>query len=278
MEHTQLLMLFAQEEFIRRAVTSQYSDNLVLKGGLLLYMTNGFIGRPTMDADYLLQNYPNDEDSIRRLLEHILSQDSENDFVRFEIVKLKRIAEGQHYHGMQAKLCAYIKRVRIPFSIDFGVGDVVIPGPSLVIYNSILKEEALLSVLSYSMESIIAEKYDAIAHRLGQTSRMKDFYDIYTMSRQREFDGSILLRAIRETLIYRKRLHTSSTFAKICSLASDQDIQKRWVNFLRDMDFEKLPFENVMAAIAQFLGPVIKALTEGSQYSSTWSRELGWHE
>ncbi len=275
-EHSQLLMLFAQEEFMRRLATSRYAENLVLKGGLLLYLMSGFEGRPTMDADYLLQRHPNDEDSVRKMLEHILSQKTANDFMRFEIKSLKPIAIQQHYHGMTASLLAFIKQVRIPFSIDFGVGDVIFPAPIRSVYESLLSDQVAPSVLTYSLESTIAEKYDAIVQRKEQTSRMKDFYDIYSLCKQRKFDGAVLQKAIRETLLYRGTLHTSETFNQIVALANNGEMLTKWRYFLRDTAIDTISFEETINGISQFLGPVVEAIAKNEDYRSRWEPCSGW--
>lgn len=276
-EHSQLLMLFAQEEFIRRLALSRYADNLVLKGGLLLFLLSRFEGRPTMDADYLLRHYPNDEASMRDMLEHIFAQETANDFMRFEIKSLKPIAIQQHYHGVTASLLAFIKQVRIPFSIDFGVGDVIFPAPERTVYDSLLSDQESPSVLSYSLESTIAEKYDAIVLRKEQTSRMKDFYDIYSLSKQRTFNGAILQKALRETLHYRGTRHTPETFGQITSLADNADMKTKWHYFLRDTALESIPFEKIIEGISQFLGPVIDAMVKDEEYQARWEPQHGWH-
>lgn len=89
----QLLNLFCQEEFIRRLSKSNYRNNLILKGGYLLYSISGFTTRPTVDSDYLLENYPNDIDTIENLVNEIISFPGKNDFIKFEIRKLEKISE-----------------------------------------------------------------------------------------------------------------------------------------------------------------------------------------
>jgi hypothetical protein len=120
----QLLNLFCQEEFIRRLSVSNYKEKLILKGGLLLYSISGFTARPTVDADYLLKNYPSDPDAVGDLVKEIISSPSKNDFIQFEVRRLETISEIREYHGIRVNLMGFIGRTKTPFGIDFGV-DVV---------------------------------------------------------------------------------------------------------------------------------------------------------
>lgn len=171
----QLLNLFCQEEFIRRLSMSNYKEKLILKGGFLLYSISGFTTRPTVDADYLLKNYPNDLDSIESLVKEVISTPSKNNFIQFEIRRLETISEIKKYHGIRVNLIGFIGRVRIPFSIDFGVGDIIIPSPVERTLPVLLPEFEEPKILTYSLESTVAEKLDAIISLMEVTSRMKDF-------------------------------------------------------------------------------------------------------
>lgn len=136
----QLLNLFYQEEFIRRISRSQYRDNLILKGGFLLYTLSEFAIRPTVDADYLLENYSNNMDSVETLVRDLISLPSQHDFMRFEIRNLEIISEIKDYHGIRVNLTGYMGRTRTPFSIDFGVGDIIVPAAILKRWSNFCKK------------------------------------------------------------------------------------------------------------------------------------------
>lgn len=199
----QLLNLFCQEEFIRRLSKSDYKNNLILKGGYLLYSISGFTARPTVDADYLLKNYSNNLNAIEKLIKEVISQPSTNNFIEFQIKGLEEISEAKEYHGIRAKLEGLIGRTKTPFSIDFGVGDIIIPSPVERTLPVLLKEFEEPKVLTYSLESTVAEKLDAIISLMEATGRMKDFYDIYYLAMTFDFDGRKLQEAIYETLTNR---------------------------------------------------------------------------
>ncbi len=120
------LQLFCQEEFLRRLKKSKYAENFVLKGGLFIYSLTEFDSRVTVDVDFFLRQMPNTPEQLRVVLE-IIATPTENEFVTFEITDVAPIAVAKKYAGIGASLVAHIKNTRTPFSIDFGVGDVIVP-------------------------------------------------------------------------------------------------------------------------------------------------------
>ena len=119
------LQLFCQEEFLRRLEKSQYAENLVLKGGLFIYSVTDFDSRVTVDVDFLLRKVPNTPEHLQTVIETIIYTSTGNDFVTFEIKDIAPIAVAKKYAGIGVSLVARIKNTKTPFSIDFGVGDVI---------------------------------------------------------------------------------------------------------------------------------------------------------
>ncbi|NLU10058.1 MAG: nucleotidyl transferase AbiEii/AbiGii toxin family protein [Tepidanaerobacter acetatoxydans] len=269
----QLLNLFCQEEFIRRLSESNYKENLILKGGFLLYSISGFTTRPTVDADYLLKNYSNDLYAVEKLVKEVISSPSKNDFVEFEIRNLDMISEIKRYHGIRASLIGIIGRTRTPFNIDFGVGDIIIPSPVKRTLPVILPEFEKPEVLTYSLESTVAEKLDAIIVLMEATGRMKDFYDIYYLATTFDFEGRKLQEAIYETLSNRGTPYEKDSVAVISRLAEDSNILKRWDNFCKKILKYKLDFNHVIKVIIDFLQPPYEALILEDELFEDWSHE-----
>ena len=121
------LQLFCQEEFLRRLENSKYSDNFVLKGGLFIYTLTEFESRATMDIDLLLQKLPNSPEELEPIIEEIITTNTGNDFIDFQMKSIHSIAITKKYAGISASLVAKIKNTRTPIKIDFGVGDVIVP-------------------------------------------------------------------------------------------------------------------------------------------------------
>lgn len=207
----QLLTLFLQEEFIRRLSQSEYRDKLILKGGFLLYALSDFTARPTIDADYLLRDYPNKVESILSLVHTILLGKMGNDSIKIEVRDVEVINETNEYNGVRIYLVGQIEKTRTPFYIDFGIGDVIVPFEVKRTIPVLLEGFEQVSILTYSIESIISEKFDAMIRYMEANSRMKDFYDVYTQATTFSFDGSILKEALYKTLSNRQTLYTAIT-------------------------------------------------------------------
>ena len=152
------LQLFCQEEFLRRLEKSQYSENLVLKGGLFIYSVTDFDSRVTVDVDFLLRRVPNTPEQLKKVLEDIIATPTGNDFVTFEITGIAPIAVTKKYAGIGASLVARIKNTKTPFSIDFGVGDVIVPNQEKRRIPTQLEDFVAPTVNTYSLETTIAEK------------------------------------------------------------------------------------------------------------------------
>ena len=176
------LQLFCQEEFLRRLEKSRYADNLILKGGLFIYSVTNFDSRVTVDVDFLLREVPNTPEKLKPVLEEIIRTSTGNDFVRFEIKEIAPIAVVKKYAGIGVSLVARIKNTRTPFSIDFGVGDVIVPKQEKRKIPTQLDNFPAPTVNTYSLETTIAEKIDAILSLMEFSSRMKDYYDIYYLA------------------------------------------------------------------------------------------------
>ena len=173
------MQLFCQEEFLRRLEKSEYAENLVLKGGLFIYSLTDFDSRVTVDVDFLLRKIPNTPEQLRVILEKIIEVDTGNDFVTFEIKDIAPIAVAKKYAGIGVSIIARIKNTKTPFSIDFGVGDIIVPKQEKRKIPTQLSDFDAPMVNTYSIETTVAEKIDAILSLMEFSSRMKDYYDIY---------------------------------------------------------------------------------------------------
>jgi predicted nucleotidyltransferase component of viral defense system len=269
------LQLFCQEEFLRRLSISPYAGKLILKGGLFIYTLTRFESRATIDIDFLLRDFPNRPDDVRRVIDEIVACDTGNDFIVFETGGLEAITPQREYAGVSARIVARIANTRTPFAVDFGVGDVIVPGSEIRKIPTQLEDFSAPIVCTYSLESTIAEKLDAMVSRLELTSRMKDFYDIWYLSQTFAFDGTILLKAVKDTLENRGTSWTRDTFAVILSFADNRDMLRKWGFFLRRLGLEKLDFKTVLDGIESFLSPVWSAFTDGAELHASWNPSLG---
>lgn len=269
--YQQCLQLFFQEEFLRKLALSPYAENLVLKGGLFIYTLTNFESRATIDVDFLLRNMANDLAHMDRVIAEILAIPTGNDFITFEAKPLEPISVQRKYHGVSTQIIGRIKNVRVPFNVDIGVGDVIIPKAEKCAIRTQLEGYAQPEIFTYSLESTIAEKFDGILQRFELTGRMKDFYDIYYLSRTFYFDGLKLQTAIRETLQNRGTAYDKNSFYHIIDLKNDEEMLKKWRFFLRTLCNPSLAFEDVIQAIQRFLGPVWNAMLEENEFLKQWN-------
>ena len=170
-----------------------------------------------------------------------------------------------------AQIITQIKNVRIPFNVDIGVGDVIVPRAEERKINTQLPDFEAPVIKTYSLESTIAEKFDAILQRFELTGRMKDFYDIYYLARTFDFDGAKLQTAIFETLQRRGTPYDRDSFKRIVALTEDEDMQKRWKYFLKNIKDDTLEFSVVIDEIQKFLEPVFEAILNEDEWQKEWN-------
>ena len=269
--YQQCLQLFVQEEFLRKLSKSGYDNFLILKGGLFIYTLTNFESRATIDVDFLLTGYKNSFDTVKDLICKIIDAPTGNDYITMKAQCFERISPQRKYRGISTQVIAQIKNVRVPFNIDVGVGDVVVPMPKHRRINTQLPDFEAPIIRTYSLESTIAEKFDAILQRFELTSRMKDFYDIYYLSRKFDFEGEKLQSAIFETLKRRGTSYNKDSFKRFVSLADDEDMQRRWKYFLKTIKDDTLEFPFVIAEIQTFLEPVFDAMVNNVKTLQNWN-------
>lgn len=267
------LQLFCQEEFLRRLEKSKYAENLVLKGGLFIYSITDFDSRVTADVDFLLRKVPNTPEQLRAVLEEIIRTPTGNDFITFEIKSIAPITVAKKYAGIGASLVAQIKNTKTPFSIDFGVGDVIVPRQKKRKIPTQLNNFIAPTVNTYSLETTIAEKLDAILSLMEFSSRMKDYYDIYYLANKFSFDGATLTEALKKTFANRGHSFTAEQFEQVMAFDADETMQKKWKAFVRKIDTKTDDYGTVLRTIKTFLMKPFKAAIESKEFAEQWSAQ-----
>ena len=269
------LQLFCQEEFLRRLEKSKYSENLVLKGGLFLYSLTDFDSRVTVDVDFLLRKIPNTPEQLKGILGEIIAVQTGNDFVTFQIKDIAPIAVAKKYAGIGASMVARIKNTRTPFGIDFGVGDIIVPKQEKRKIPTQLDDFVAPTINTYSIETTIAEKIDAILSLMEFSSRMKDYYDIYYLANKFDFDGTILSEALRKTFTNREHSFTVAQFGQVMTFDSDDAMQKKWKAFTRKIDTKTDDYSTVLKTIKAFLTKPFTAAVGDKEFTEKWSANNG---
>lgn len=233
----------------------------------------GPFSRPTRDVD-LLGHVEHTVERVTAVMRAICQQSvPEDDGMRFDAdsVTGEHIVEAARYEGVRVKLVAYLEAVRVTLQIDIGFGDPLVPGPNPVRLPTLL-EFPPPELQGYSRESAIAEKFQAMVYLGVVNSRMKDFYDIWSLASRFEFDGAILAQAIRATFRARQTTLSPTPAAFSDVFANDREKQAQWAAFVRRIQVESAPasLSDVMQYIQAFLQPVIQALIEERPFDQRW--------
>lgn len=277
--YQQCLQLFMQEEFLRKLSKSGFEDKLILKGGLFIYTLTNFESRATIDVDFLLRSVSNSIESVKSLIIQILETPTGNDYINMAAKGFEEISPQRKYHGISTQIIGQIKNVRVPFNVDIGVGDIIVPCAEERTINTQLPDFESPVIMTYSLESTIAEKFDAILQRFELTGRMKDFYDIYYLSRTFDFEGTKLQTAIFETLQRRGTPYDKDSFKRVVALAKDENMQKRWKYFLKNIKDDTLEFSVVIEKMQTFLEPVFDAIVNEDNFFYMWNcNNVKWME
>ena len=199
-----IFTVYVLERTLYRISVSDYRDNFTLKGGILLYglFTEDFT-RATTDIDLLGAKISNEAENMKAVFKTIFSQVCDDPITfKLDTLKVSNITEFKEYHGLNVSILAFLDRTRIPVSIDIGFGDIIYPKRVEMDYPSLLDDDPA-KMYAYSIESTVAEKFEAIVSLGEANGRMKDFYDICSISEKKEMDGALLQTAIRETFHHR---------------------------------------------------------------------------
>jgi predicted nucleotidyltransferase component of viral defense system len=250
-------------------------DNFVLKGGLFIFVLTDFGSRSTIDVDFLLRGISANRKSVVAVIEEILSVDSGHEFIRLEIVGADESMVQNRYHGVTIKLVGIIKNTRTPFHVDIGIGDSIVPGPRMRRMPTQLTGFEAPLISTYSLESTIAEKLDAILDRMELTSRMKDYFDIVYLARKFDFSGDTLQNAIRETLRSRRIEYSDGILLSVGRFASDNEMQTKWRLFLKRIDGDEESFDSIVDVLERFIGPVWNSMCLGLPFNYSWECQTG---
>jgi predicted nucleotidyltransferase component of viral defense system len=210
---------------------------------------------------------PNTPEQLRVVLEEIITTPTENEFVTFEITDVAPIAVAKKYAGIGASLVAHIKNTRTPF----GVGDVIVPKQEKRKIPTQLDDFTSPTVNTYSLETTIAEKLDAILDLMEFSSRMKDYYDIYYLANKFDFDGATLTKALKKTFENRGHAFTIKQFEQVMAFAENDAMQKKWKAFCRKIDTKTADFNAVLKPIKEFLTEPFTAAVENKEFEEKWT-------
>jgi predicted nucleotidyltransferase component of viral defense system len=265
-----LLNLYCIERLIYRLSISRFSELFVLKGGMFLFTIMEEKARATKDLDMLAKETNNSIENLEGIFKEIVSIQVEDGVIFIQDISVSKIMEGADYDGIRVKIVALLNRTKVPVQVDIGFGDIVYPEIQTISYPTLLTDDNI-KVHAYSLESLIAEKFDAMLTLAQANSRMKDFYDIYYLRSMYKFDGKTLLKAFKLTLNSRENFLEPYPVVFEDAFGQDREKNIQWKAFLKRINNElELIFEEVIASNRDFLKPVYLAILNSEDYCFSW--------
>ena len=253
-----LLTRYIQERLLYRLSQSRFRERFLLKGGALLYAHEQFRARPTLDIDFLGDRIDRDKEYVRETFREICDIPCDEDGITFDVTSLtaEEITENKVYHGIRLHVPARLDSIRQIISMDIGFGDVITPQPEELDYPVLLAGVPSVCVMAYSLETVVAEKFQAMIDLGEQNSRMKDFFDVYRILSSGKLDERLLQLAIAATFSNRRTTYIPGHPLFRTEFASDPARTALWKGFLRKIKYQHdLPFEKVIMSIREQLRP-----------------------
>jgi hypothetical protein len=272
----EVVQYYSMEWFLYRLSQSQHANRFVLKGALMLHVwkTPGY--RSTMDVD-LLGRTDNDMSVLISNMVDALSIEVEPDGLVFSAdnITADYITEDAEYKGVRLWFPANLDTIKLHMQIDIGFGDIVYPVPEKSVIPTMLDFPAPL-LFCYSRESAISEKFEAMIKLRDLNSRMKDFYDIWLLSRNFEFEGKVLSEAIRLTVEQRGTELPDKIVAFSNEFITNKQIQ--WNAFKKKLKQDIIPFEfeDIVMQVKTFLNPIVLSLAVKKPPPAKWSPPGPW--
>lgn len=243
----EVLQIYFFERFLERLSKSNYKNNFVIKGGFLISSLIGIENRTTMDMDTTIKGIPLKEEKIKEIVDEIININVD-DGIKFEIKDISYIREEDEYENFRISLIANVGKTKNPMKLDLTTGDAITPREIEYIYPCIFNKEDI-KIMAYPLETILAEKYETIIRRNITTTRMRDFYDLYTLYKLKkdEIDYKILKEAIERTSKKRGSQEIMKDYEEIIEdIKDDSYLRSLWEVYLSenkyigDLSFDKV--------------------------------------
>ena len=263
--HQTILTRYFQERLLYRMSQTKYRNNFYLKGGALMYAYERFAARPTLDIDFLGKNISNEGSSIVAAFKEICSVPYDEDGVIYDVdhITSQEITEFKEYHGIRLSIPVKMDTIAQVLTMDIGFGDVVTPNPIDLDYPILLEHLPAVNIMAYSQETVIAEKMHAIVDLADQSSRMKDYYDLYHILTKEKYDSNTLQKAIENTFENRHTSYDADNLFFGQNFAHNQQMQVRWQAFMRKITkAEDVSFNDVVSYLQTQLRPYWERLSK----------------
>jgi predicted nucleotidyltransferase component of viral defense system len=273
----QVLQQYAIERFLYRISKSRHAKSVILKGALLLKTIGIPTARPTLDIDMLRTGIA-DQATLIALIKDCATLPVEADGLSFlaDSVAAEEITKDSEYQGTRILMDARMDNVRLRIQVDFGVGDVIVPGPRMIEYPVFLGNDTI-ELLAYPVETSIAEKLQAMVALGEANSRMKDFYDVWTCASHLELESDKLLKAVEATFKNRETDIPTDDFEVLTAGFSQRHLVQ-WDAFVKKMGEGALAgrFADVIEDLRKFAVPLFRCIVLGEKIGNRWNAGKGW--
>lgn len=250
-----VLQNYMLERLLERISQTNYRNNFVLKGGFLIGAIVGLDTRTTMDLDATIQGLELSSDAMKTVFEEICKVNLD-DNVNFEVVSIDNIRKLDDYPGIRIGLKANYNPISVPLFVDITAGDKITPG-AINYHLKLLFDDRSIKILAYNLETLLAEKIETVISRNIANTRPRDFYDIYILNRlhSKDYDLSVLEKAIKETATKRGSLPTITDFRQILSdVAENKKLHGFWEKYQKDYSYAKgIDFNEICQLIINIL-------------------------
>ena len=249
----EVLQMFFLERVLERLSKSEYKDNFILKGGLLISSIIGILERTTMDMDTTVTGINMEANEIERIIREILVMDV-GDGIVFEFEKLEPIRNDDDYNNFRVFFVAHYGKIANKMKVDITTGDEITPGVIRYSYETILDDDKI-DIMAYNMETIMAEKFETVIRRNIGTSRARDFYDLYMFYNlyRGSINFEILKIAVERTAQKRGSTKIISDWKEIIEdMRGDAALDNLWINYCKNNKYAAgISYENVVETTSQ---------------------------
>ncbi len=250
-----VMQTYMLERLLERISISEYKDNFILKGGMLISSIVGIDSRSTMDMDTTIKGFKLDIENLTNILQAIININI-GDNVKFKILDIDNIRADDYYGGLRIHLQANFDEMPVDLKIDVTTGDKITYGEINYTYNLLLEERSI-EIWTYNVETIVAEKYETIIKRNILNTRIRDFYDLYMLTHldKQNISNKMLVQAIIETSKHRESyniINDKNTVEEvIISIKNDKDLKQQWNKYQKNYEYAKeIKYEQLVESIS----------------------------
>lgn len=249
-----ILQNYMFERLLVRLSASNYKDQFILKGGLLIANIIGLNNRSTMDMDTSIRDLPLTPIAIHSAFKQICSI-SLGDYVEFEVKDLLPIRHDDIYGGYRLRINAHYDTLITPLSIDISTGDVITPAPIRYVLTEIFNENSTYELWAYNIETIMAEKLETILSRGITNTRPRDYYDVYILEILHGHDKATLEKALKSTAEHRGTSHLIEEYPHILeTIRNNQGMLLLWENYRKQFAYAfNIQFEEIIAILKKLV-------------------------